>query len=844
MEGCHVLEGDGCLPALYYYVWKKKANVVDAVHDIRIPSTVVYGHNFPKEWYMLNKKSGEVERRTGRDITPAAIEQNFCPPSTARRFRDGGVVASYFSGVKGQNGQTQARVEFLDHKALKDFLYHRISRADGILQRFITPEGRHNEVIQVVWSPCADVQLITKRQNHYPHDDRRASMHDRSVTYEGPTHLSREAFLAPHIQWLVKRQCQRFVLHFHSTEQVYVQRMVLHFKVDGAGDLWLLWGSSIRVTRVGKEHPVDLTVKFESAVGQPEVTSAENQPASLLDGSRPEFGTVDEEEERRITLGSQVRTEAEVLRPPPSLGKIGDMCPYQMKCTDRWKALHSAWATAESAYKAKVDAIEAMRFDDETWEHVTIRGARRLRGRGPSRAATAKSGSTPPPMMKEVFRIAPGVRTGASKRLKQLTSTLTLLARARERQRQKKDEDDALLEGGETRDARRGSVWVHPTETAAARPKQPRKPADDVKKRRPALLKLTNVSLKHWPGLKGRRRGGILPPGGIRGPVVYDNEEFRGLDGAVEAIEKRAARLNIWRASRTALQRWASVRAIVKCGLTVHLRNVAELTEWGSGAVYSLRTQFLQKSPVVRLGMSKNMQQRFGFSLVSLLAAELGVECGWGTVRTLAKEPRPPPGMVGSSLMSSLMSAGGFTKNQKPPCGRSIWVEMRPGDVTVVQVVSLLLAWKKALIEDELAVLQECFRLVRSDEGSGLEPPAEALAASRRSTVMTFSADDPFRSVQAMWRGPGDFRKPELLIDSDDVEEGEPELECLPEETPESPVAIEVERAEVAPMSQVGSVRNLAAVRSRQQAGPGQLNPQPLPAFFLSPPSPLSPGGR
>ena len=99
----------------------------------------------------------------------------------------------------------------------------------GILQRFVPPNGKQNLTIQAVWSP--HVTLVEKRQNVYGLCDKRFAIFERVVTYEGPTHFSRQAFVAPHIEAQIKGICDRFTEHFYNTEHMNISRMVLYFKV-------------------------------------------------------------------------------------------------------------------------------------------------------------------------------------------------------------------------------------------------------------------------------------------------------------------------------------------------------------------------------------------------------------------------------------------------------------------------------------------------------------------------------------------------------------------------------------------------------------------------------------
>eukprot|EP01065_Artemidia_motanka_P030298 TRINITY_DN3630_c1_g2_i1.p1 TRINITY_DN3630_c1_g2~~TRINITY_DN3630_c1_g2_i1.p1 ORF type:complete len:750 (+),score=279.79 TRINITY_DN3630_c1_g2_i1:664-2913(+) len=745
----------------------------------------------------------------------------------------------------------------MDHRGLKDFLYSRISRPDGVLQKFITPEGRHNEVVQAVWSPCGAVQLVTKRQNTHAHNDRRTSMHDRSVTFEGPTHLSREAFLAPHIQWLVKRQCGRFIMHFHSTEQVHIQRMVLHFKVDGDGELWLLWGSSVRIHRAGREHPLDLTNPYVSAesVNRWRVTQRRSKgelPANLVDGSGPDFGTVDEEDERIAQLLSEAKAESDFkVIPTPTLGRVGDMSSYRMKSNERCAAVNKTLRDVEQAYLAAVQKIEAMRYDDATWERE---GRVIRRGRRPYGPSSPRAGATtPPPQLKEVFRVDPGARTG-SRRLKKLTSTLTLLAKAQEQQKESRIKAES--EEQQNRD-RRGSVWVPPAQLVAAGVKPRRNARASKVRRRPALqLKMPIMQ----PRLRTRAKRDPGVAFAVKGPVVYDNEEFRTLAGGISSVPKSTVREVNRSTAKRARRRWAALRGLVRSGSSARLRWARDIPEWVTAAKYSMQAQFIRGASRVRVGMPKPIQSHFGMLLETLLTDRLRMSVNWDTVRTLSKEERPAAGLVGSALVASLFAAIGRPK-QRRYSERTMWLSFVVGDVTVVEISSTFDEFERVSVAGELRQVRQAYKMISEHVTANFRDRMEqrqSIAATSAAAEDEESSEslDPFASVEAMWKGVGSFNKPEeFTVESEG--ESEPEPPPLPVEDVQQTATRRRENEKYfLPPERGGSTRRMkrereAKARKKVAAGPkepsspsspGVASPDLYdfrPSTFLMPPSPL-----
>eukprot|EP01063_Lacrimia_lanifica_P020794 TRINITY_DN28080_c0_g1_i1.p1 TRINITY_DN28080_c0_g1~~TRINITY_DN28080_c0_g1_i1.p1 ORF type:complete len:701 (+),score=268.18 TRINITY_DN28080_c0_g1_i1:80-2104(+) len=317
VEGTHLLEGDGCLPNFFHYVWKKRHNSVHAQHDLKVPSTVVYSDGFPKEWHVVTKQ-GDLEMRIGKEIVLKDILKDMCTHGGKMVTEDGMVVAWYMFKVLQEDGTYRPAVEYFDRRGLDLFLHGKVVRRDGFLQKFIFPESKRNVVLQAIWSPNPATQVIGKRENNLCFYDRRHTMAERVTTYEGPIHHSREAFVAPHIQWQLKQLCKEFVDHFLNTEHAAIQRMVLYFKVDGDSDVWVLWCSSVRIHAYGPKNPLDLCIEYMS--GDCIEESHYPHTLSLMEGAEPEYGTEDEYD-RTVNVTQRKADRGVAYNPkPPSLG--------------------------------------------------------------------------------------------------------------------------------------------------------------------------------------------------------------------------------------------------------------------------------------------------------------------------------------------------------------------------------------------------------------------------------------------------------------------------------------------------------------------------------------------
>lgn len=143
-------------------------------------------------------------------------------------------------------------IQHFDAPSLRDFLYNHEKENNGFLQRFVDSKGTSNTLFRAIWSPC--VFHVERRTNRLDLADRKFSMHQRVVTFEGDEHMCEsKAVTDTLLGCQLQRICEHMADHCsyllrQQGEHSRVSRMVLHFKLDDHGRVWLLWCSSIRTS--------------------------------------------------------------------------------------------------------------------------------------------------------------------------------------------------------------------------------------------------------------------------------------------------------------------------------------------------------------------------------------------------------------------------------------------------------------------------------------------------------------------------------------------------------------------------------------------------------------------
>jgi hypothetical protein len=232
------LDGDGVVENLFNYLWCKDEQNFGP--SINIPDTIVYMYCQPAYWYFTST-TGQVMRKHRHNLTAKNIEEEFLKKAPVATE----IVAYFISEASGKSGESV--IEYLSAKTLHDFLHNRPKVQNGILQRFIQPKGVKNHMVRSIWSP--KVCLLERRTNVRKLHDKRFSLYERAVTFEGneincETTPIRGAFLPTKVQLVNETIVQHVAeVSFHKHK---ISRMVLNFKVDPDDQLWLLWCSSIR----------------------------------------------------------------------------------------------------------------------------------------------------------------------------------------------------------------------------------------------------------------------------------------------------------------------------------------------------------------------------------------------------------------------------------------------------------------------------------------------------------------------------------------------------------------------------------------------------------------------
>ena len=256
---------------LFELLWKSGARVP-------IPDTLVYKFGRLDAWFFVSK-SGQLKQKKNQTV----VSQNVFDKVRAA-FCDGlrhanDIAAVWAGGAPG----SPARILHITRDNLLPFLLEMPDKGHGVLQRWITPTTEHNTLVRAMWTP--HVFELECRQNSLSMHDHRHPLAERLATFEGDRpHVStytpssgrinqhvldQSAAYATEAARALDERCAQFLAarnsfrrailsprnlptppaHSHALRYTAsrVWRLVLTFKADARGAVWLCWCSKLQL---------------------------------------------------------------------------------------------------------------------------------------------------------------------------------------------------------------------------------------------------------------------------------------------------------------------------------------------------------------------------------------------------------------------------------------------------------------------------------------------------------------------------------------------------------------------------------------------------------------------
>ena len=219
------------------------------VPSVRVPLTLTLRHSRPHTWYTSRSKSSGVSEAAATEDTQHVI----------RRFILAATEGAGLLGLEGQvdivalyvstarfNGDTRCRtkIEYFDAGLLHDFLVHRPTKRDGILQLFAVPTGSKSSCVRVRYVGGRVAAAETRTNVNYITDSR-STVIERGATFDAEEHVARSGHV-PSTSALFKalsKQMRDIVGHVthHLPDAYSVGEATGYFRVHADSQLYFLF---------------------------------------------------------------------------------------------------------------------------------------------------------------------------------------------------------------------------------------------------------------------------------------------------------------------------------------------------------------------------------------------------------------------------------------------------------------------------------------------------------------------------------------------------------------------------------------------------------------------------
>eukprot|EP01065_Artemidia_motanka_P051456 TRINITY_DN9092_c0_g1_i1.p1 TRINITY_DN9092_c0_g1~~TRINITY_DN9092_c0_g1_i1.p1 ORF type:complete len:1136 (+),score=342.80 TRINITY_DN9092_c0_g1_i1:67-3408(+) len=134
---------------------------------------------------------------------------------------------------------------------------------------------------------------------------------DKAITFEGAAHYAEERWCHSGAREKIDRACQRLVEHLEAVDPMYsIARMVLYFKEDINGRLWLMFSTSMRIQEAEHRPPIPVTAAMSADAEEKDVYRMRNALTPHFKGVfSPEEDEEDGRQESRRKRGPAGRSQ-------------------------------------------------------------------------------------------------------------------------------------------------------------------------------------------------------------------------------------------------------------------------------------------------------------------------------------------------------------------------------------------------------------------------------------------------------------------------------------------------------------------------------------------------------
>lgn len=230
--------------------------------SLNIPETIIFENGWPKAWFKHHgpqkHQENRLEKIPSNEISMSAIV------SSLLQQAEGDIVAEHCYGHYDE--EVNHFVVSVEYLTKEDLQHYAVTRGRGqvrsILQHFVYPKTKENNLIQCVWSSHGILTSVRRNvRNIY---QRTSPAYDRCVTFDGPQHFSQSGFLTPYINDKLREACNEFANRLNYVSKRKLSGLLAFLKIGQDNSIYLIRCTTFRCSKEGPfaSKPVDINVVF------------------------------------------------------------------------------------------------------------------------------------------------------------------------------------------------------------------------------------------------------------------------------------------------------------------------------------------------------------------------------------------------------------------------------------------------------------------------------------------------------------------------------------------------------------------------------------------------------
>ena len=242
-------ESKGVCVELYNFLWNKEPRFQTSCINVNQPDTVIIINGVINNWFLFSKN--RIIKKRKENSTMENLKKSFL-----KDVSKSNIVGCFIKFSNHQTKKNDFEINYFDEAEFIDFMNNMVKYCEtGILQRFIDPQGEHDNLIKFSWSNdiCKSEYIISKAKIF----DNKLNIYERcNLLTNDPRYVDikpiRGVLMTKSIEHIVS--CINNHIFLTSYGVYMLESGTFYFKLCKNNCIWLQFATSIKVVGT-KDYP-------------------------------------------------------------------------------------------------------------------------------------------------------------------------------------------------------------------------------------------------------------------------------------------------------------------------------------------------------------------------------------------------------------------------------------------------------------------------------------------------------------------------------------------------------------------------------------------------------------